>query len=91
MSPPQRRYVGTWIIIDAIPSQTSKIRLGITANRRFGKSHHRNRFKRIVREAFRLIRLELKIDLDINIKPLFIAKNASMHDIQSDLRRFLTA
>ncbi len=42
------------------PSRHPGIRkLGITVSKKFGKAYQRNRFKRIVREAFRHVRADL--------------------------------
>ena len=48
------RYTGQWIVIAVRQNKRPFSRLGITAARRFGSACKRNRFKRIVREAFRL-------------------------------------
>lgn len=60
-------------------------RLGITVLRRYGKSHERNRFKRIVREAFRLSYHEIPSGLELIVKPRTKAKAASMQEIQQEL------
>ncbi len=44
-------------------------RLGLIVGRRFGNAVHRNRAKRIVREAFRLSRADLPVGLDILCSP----------------------
>jgi ribonuclease P protein component len=44
-------------------------RLGITVNRKQGSSVVRNRFKRLVREAFRLQKNRLHLGIDIHVRP----------------------
>ena len=43
--------------------------LGITVSKRYGKAHSRNRFKRVVREAFRHLAPSLPHDLEIHVVP----------------------
>ncbi len=81
---------GSFIIIDKHTSEyATNIRLGITVIKKFGKSHERNRFKRITREAFRLSYPYLPQNLDIVVKPRFNAKDATMHDIKNELMNLL--
>jgi ribonuclease P protein component len=85
------RHVGHWVIIDARSNRNQVTRLGITVTKKYGKAHDRNRFKRIVREAFRLCRLQLQPGFDLNVKPKNGASEAKPADIQSELLRFITA
>jgi ribonuclease P protein component len=77
--------IGQSIIVENRTNHTLNTRLGITVTKRFGKSHDRNRFKRIVREAFRKSLAKLPKGLDFNIKPRLTAKQASSDQIQQDL------
>lgn len=85
-----KRYVGYWTIIDARKTQYPLTRLGITASRHYGIAVARNRFKRIVREAFRLCYSQLQVGFDLNIKPRQAANKAKPANIQAELLKFLS-
>lgn len=84
-----KRLVGHFIIIDYKQNTLSYTRLGITVSKKYGDAHERNRFKRIVREAFRLCFSDLRQGLDLNIRPRSASKDASSADIFRELRRLL--
>lgn len=84
-----KRHVGYWIMIDARKTKRPLTRLGITASRHYGMAVERNRFKRIVREAFRLCHPQLHAGFDLNIKPRQTALKAKTADIQAELIKFL--
>lgn len=50
-------------------SQQKQSRLGIVATRKLGGAVVRNRWKRLIREAFRLVQAELPEGLDIVVLP----------------------
>jgi ribonuclease P protein component len=80
-----KRFVGEWIIVESFPNHIGMTRLGITVTKRFGKAHDRNRFKRIVREAFRCFYRDIPQGFDLIIRPRSKAKEAASANIQADL------
>ena len=85
-----RRLVGKCLCIDFRPAPESRnfSRLGITASGKFGSSVERNRFKRLVREAFRTLRHQWP-PLEIHLVPRQFAKTAKLSDIANDLTNLL--
>lgn len=82
-----QRRVGRFLCVDVRPGE--KLKLGISASGRYGASHERNRFKRLVREAFRTSYVLLPPRLELNVIPRQGAKNALCSDIRAELLRLL--
>ena len=57
------------IILYAAPSSQERPRLGLTVSRKCGNAVVRNRWKRSLREAFRLVQHELPRNLDLVVLP----------------------
>jgi ribonuclease P protein component len=80
------RKIGRYLCLDVRVSNA--VRLGITTSAKFGDSHERNRFRRIVRESFRRLKNDLPT-IDLHIIPRQFAKNAKMQDIEQEIRDLL--
>ena len=75
--------MGKYLCIDCCRGAIS--RLGVTVSTHYGSSPERNRFKRLVREAFRLNQAQLPQQLELNIVPRKLAKRAMLTDIQKEI------
>lgn len=85
----RRKLICKNIIINFSENRKHNIsRLGITITKKQGKSFERNRFKRIVREAFRLYFSKIPKNIDINVQPKNNFKTLTTHDILEDLQNF---
>ena len=84
-----KRITGRTVIFDVLtekfPYRLPYCLLGVTASKRFGNAVARNRFKRLIREAFRLQQYLLPPGLTINASP---RNNASMPTFQEFLEDF---
>lgn len=84
-----KRHVGNFLLVEFIPNQCSRSRLGLTVSRKFGKSVARNRFKRLMREVYRSNPSLLSKGIDIHVKPRSKAKEASLSQIKTELNLLL--
>ena len=77
--------MGRFLILKFYEKEGAETKLGLSASRKFGKAYQRNRFKRVVREAFRLVKGDLPPHLQINVIPRSEALVATVHEIQREL------
>ncbi|HXF29636.1 MAG TPA: ribonuclease P protein component [Chlamydiales bacterium] len=76
--------------IPARGNSVGRHRLGITISKKFGNAVERNRFKRLVREGFRLTQKPVG-GLDIVVRPRTTSKLFSLAQVMNDLALFFAA
>lgn len=81
-----KRLVGKFLCIDV--RRAPRLRFGITASKKYGDAPERNRFKRLVRETFRLEKAHLPL-VECNIFPRERAKTAMQKDISQEILHLL--
>jgi ribonuclease P protein component len=78
-----KKIVGHSVVFNVLSEKISYPRLGLTVSRQFGKAHLRNRFKRRVREAFRLSQHQLPV-ASIHVMPKQGAIFPTLQDLMRD-------
>lgn len=84
-----KRRKGRYIYLD-FRTYSRGSKLGITASSKYGDAPTRNRFKRIVREAYRQNRSQLPPNLELHVLPRFQAKLAKKQDIETEMLSLLS-
>jgi ribonuclease P protein component len=83
-----RQFYGTVVVIQWKKNNEGKLRLGITIPKKFGQAVYRNRFKRLVREAFRLTMVNMKCGIDCNAYPRKRFDFLTLSAMLADFARF---
>lgn len=69
----------SWLLVFASDNRLAHPRLGLSVSRKVGGAVVRNRWKRLLREAFRLARAELPTGVDLIVIP----RSAAEPELQS--------
>ena len=77
-----------WLVVYGCPNELGRWRVGLSVSRKVGNAVARNRFKRVYREACRLLRTELPSGLDLILLPRS-ANEPTLDAIQQSLRTLL--
>ncbi len=57
------------LVVRACPNGLDRTRLGLSVSRKVGGAVVRNRWKRLIREAFRRVRTQMPSGLDLIVRP----------------------
>lgn len=80
-----KKYWDAYFVIYVYNTQFRNSRLGITVSKKVGKSVQRNRVKRLIREAFRMLKVELQQHYDIVVVGRNTACSLSVNQVRDSL------
>jgi ribonuclease P protein component len=79
--------VGKWVKLKYVENGLNESRLAVVIGRKYGNAVKRNRFKRLVREFFRLWKDKFVVCLDI----VFLAKYPQRYVVYGDIKNDLVS
>ncbi len=80
-----KSFVSPYLVAYCFKRKYGGIRIGITSGKKIGNAVQRNRCRRIIREAFRLLYPEMSGHWDI----IFVARTATVHKKSTDIMRVM--
>ncbi|MBI4618209.1 MAG: ribonuclease P protein component [Planctomycetes bacterium] len=81
------RYKAGPLLAYVRPNGLTVVRLGLSVSKKVGKAYRRNRVKRLFREGFRTVRVELPAGYDVILIPLDRKRRYTLEDVRRGLRR----
>jgi ribonuclease P protein component len=79
------RAKGRYVVVYVARSVDGTTRLGAGSTKRLGNAVRRNRGKRLVREAWRLVKAELPLGLDMIVLPRLPWREPTLEALKADL------
>ena len=76
-----KSYTNPALVLYVRKTRAGSCRIGITASKKIGNAVQRNRARRIIREAFRQIKLPLKKNYDL----VFVARTKTVYKKSTDI------
>ena len=77
-----------WLIVYACENALDHNRIGLSVSRKVGQATHRNRLRRLYREAFRLTRHEMPTGLDLVLIPRS-SEEPTLEDLKASLPKLV--
>ncbi len=81
------RLHGKVLSMQYIRSLATRPKLGVTVSKKFGKAHERNRFKRVIREAFREFSPLLPSNIEMVVFPKLTEGKLTKQVVLEDFTR----
>ncbi len=75
-------YANKYLVMYVAANQTACSRIGISVSKKVGNSVVRHRITRLIRESYRLHKMELKEGMDIVVIARATAKGKGFHEIE---------
>ena len=85
-----RSYGSSVVVIYVMKNRSNDVRVGITTSKKIGKAVLRNRSRRIIREAYRMIADDVRQGVDLVFvargKTPFVSSNDILRDMKKELK-----
>lgn len=82
-------FVGKYLILYVVPNRKGNSRIGIAASKKIGKSVRRNRYRRLIKENYRLMEDRVKPGFDM----VFVARSKEVlpdfNDVKKEMKFLL--